>query len=136
MFFVRNSIPSIIKVIPYLATLYYLEIIYFLYKSFMIEDKFFSIIIILLSTIFLSGHLIFLAEKNRTSRIMHLLIIDCHLSYSIFFFIKIIIEKINFDVSLEMLLIFRVVMSALEIFQLYFLTSPKVRKKYQYSKYF
>jgi hypothetical protein len=120
----------LISAVPYMASLYYIEIIYAMFTLFMTAGKIPGIIIGFIFGVSLSVHIVFLYFRKNFSRIIQLVLLDLHAAYSGAFIINFIASGTAFNPATVMLFSFRFIMFIIEVPMIFYLSSEKVKKLY------
>ncbi|MCP4130247.1 MAG: hypothetical protein GY754_04630 [bacterium] len=128
------------SLIPYLATYYYLEIIYIMISLNFLFGKTFSAITGLILTLLLTIHIIFLYYRKKPNRVIHLFIIDIHIAMTAAFSINSLMHGFIGSNSPNLpgwayiidivILIIRAGIVVLELAILFHLTNEDVKKTY------
>ena len=121
---------NIPKLLPYISSLFYLEIMYLSLILFLIFGRSTAIVFVLVLTILYSFQIINLAKKSNIARKVQIVIFDIHLASGIVFLIcAIFIPDILGEYNTWYFL-FKVLSVSVEIPLLYFLTNDNVVRQY------
>lgn len=113
----------LLKYLPYVNLLYFLEIFYIMLLFFFVYGKIISIIIGLVLNIFLVYMIVSIYFRNKNFRFLQLIWIDLHIGFSIPFFIYKLISYQQSETLLSTLFILlRIVLFIFEITYFYLLT--------------
>jgi len=116
--------------VPYLATFYYIEIIYLMIFLNFLYGKIFAVTAGLLLTFFLTFHIIRLFNKKDINRKIQLYFMDIHFAYSLAYFFNRVfsgIELVRFDYYI---IAFRIITALIEITAVLILTDRIIKGEY------
>jgi hypothetical protein len=116
--------------VPYLATFYYVEIIYFMFFVNFLYGKFFSVAIGLLLSGFLTFHVIRLFNKKNINRKLQLYFMDFHFAYSLAFFLNKVFSGCNLTVIDHAIIYLRLFIALAEIMLVFVLTDRTIKNEY------
>jgi hypothetical protein len=122
-----NNTP---KILPYISSLFYLEIMYLSFILFLISGRSVAIVFVLILTIIYSLQIINLSKKNNIARKIQILIFDVHIASGIVFFICTIFMPNMFTGYSVWYFLFKIVSVLVEMPLLYFLTLDDVVRQY------
>jgi len=108
-------IKKSISFLPYLATFYYVEILYLMIFLNFIYGKTFSISIGILLTILLTIHIFSLFNKKNISRKIQLYLMDFHFAFSVAYFFNRIFTHSDFTGIDSIVTLFRLATALIEI---------------------
>ena len=118
------------KILPYISSLFYLEIMYLSFILFLVFGRSVAIGFVLILTIIYSLQIINLSKKNNIARKIQILIFDIHLASGIVFFICAIFMPNMFAGYSSWYFLFKIVSVLAELPLLYFLTLDDVGGQY------
>ena len=118
------------KFLPYVSSLFYLEIMYLSFILFLIFGRSSAIVFVLVLTTVYSLQIINLAKKSNIARKIQIVIFDIHLASGIVFFICTIFMPDMLKGYTIWYFLFKTVSVSVEIPLLYFLTLDDVVKQY------
>ncbi|MCL2154473.1 MAG: hypothetical protein FWH53_02285 [Leptospirales bacterium] len=101
--------------LPYLATFYYVEIIYLMIFLNFIYGKTFAITICLFLTVLLTFHILSLFKKKSINRKIQLYLMDFHFAFSVAYFFNRIFTESDFTSMDSIITLFRLVTALIEI---------------------
>ena len=108
-------IKKSVSFLPYLATFYYVEILYLMIFLNFIYGKTFSISIGILLTILLTIHIFSLFNKKNISRKIQLYLMDFHFAFSVAYFFNRIFTHSDFTGIDSIVTLFRLATALIEI---------------------
>jgi len=118
------------KILPYLSSLFYLEIMYLSFILFLLFGRSAAIVFVLVLTVIYSLQIINLSKRNNTARKIQVLIFDVHLALGIVFFICAIFMPSMFIGYNTWYFVLKIIFVAVEIPLLFFLTLDDVACQY------
>jgi len=116
--------------VPYLATFYYVEIIYLMIFINFLYGKFFAVTAGLLLALFLTFHVIRLFNKRAINRKIQLYVMDIHFAYSLAYFFNRIFSGSDLTTVDSVVMAFRVVTAFIEITAVLILTDRIIKREY------
>jgi hypothetical protein len=120
--FIRNRIHQISA---YIATLYYMEIVFLMFGLLFLYGRAVSIIVGLLLTLLLTYHIIQLFFKNSLHRKLQLYLVDIHAAFAMGYLFYNAVQGIDRAPSALIILIARTLLLACELFLFYFLSGDE-----------
>ena len=118
------------KILPYLSSLFYLEIMYLSFILFLLFGRSVAIIFVLALTVVYSLQIINLSKRNNTARKIQVLIFDVHLALGIVFFICAIFMPSMFTGYNTWYFVLKIIFVIVEVPLLFFLTLDDVVGQY------
>jgi hypothetical protein len=112
--------------LPYLATFYYVEILYLMIFLNFIYGKTFAITICLFLTVLLTFHILSLFKKKSISRKVQLYLMDLHFAFSVAYFFNRIFTESDFTGIDSIVTVFRLVTALIEIITIFFFFFNKI----------
>ena len=119
-------IKKSLSFIPYLATFYYVEIIYLMIFLNFIYGKSLSITIGILLTVLLTIHIFSLFNKKSTSRKIQLYLMDFHFAFSVAYFFNRIFTESDFTSIDSIITLFRLLTALIELITIFTLTDTGI----------
>ncbi len=119
------------ELIPYIATLYYFEIIYFMFMANFIFGKIAATLSGFALGIFLSCHIVALFNMKNLNRKVQLFLMDVHFAYSAGFILSRIFSDMNLSGIDIAVTAFRVGIAILELPMIIILTDEFIIKRYR-----
>lgn len=116
--------------IPYLATFYYVEIIYLMIFINFLYGKIFAVTAGLLLTIFLTFHVIRLFYKKDIHRKIQLYLMDIHFAWSFAYVFNRFFSRVDISAVDSVVIAFRLVTAFVEVFAVLILTDRIIRNEY------
>jgi hypothetical protein len=111
--------------LPYLATFYYVEILYLMIFLNFIYGKPFSITVGILLTVLLTIHIFSLFNKKTISRKIQLYLMDFHFAFSVAYFFNRIFTHSDFTGIDSIVTLFRLVTAMIEITTIFAISDNK-----------
>ena len=108
--------------LPYIATFYYVEIIYLMIFLNFIYGKTFAVSICIFLTILLTFHIFSLFNKKRINRKIQLYLMDFHFAFSVAYFFNRIFTESDLTSIDSIVMLFRLVTALMEIIIIFALT--------------
>ena len=132
----QASISDIIKtrihqISAYIATLYYLEIVFLMFGLLFLYGKAVSIAAGVALTLLLTYHIIQLVFRNRLHRKLQLYLIDIHASFAAGYLFYNIIQGIDTAPAALAILIARTLLLACELALLYYLSGDEAAASFR-----
>ena len=118
------------RFIPYLATYYYLEIIYLMIFLNILYGKFFAVTSGLLLTFFLTFHIFRLFNKKDINRKIQLYFMDFHIAYSLAFFFNRFFSGNDFTAFDLTVTVLRLITGFMELAAVLILTDRIIKNGY------
>ncbi len=115
---------------PYFATLYFVEIIYFMYLLLFVYGRFTAVIAGFTAAALLTLHIIGLYRLMNINRTIQLIIMELHFAYSVSFFVNRIFVSGTMAEGDTVMMILRIFTTAVELPLILVLTDPAGIKKY------
>ena len=119
-------IKKAIYFLPYLATFYYVEILYLMIFLNFIYGKTFSITLGILLTALLTIHIFSLFNKKSISMKIQLYLMDFHFAFSVAYFFNRIFTHSDFTSMDSIITLFRLVTALIEIITIFAITDSKI----------
>lgn len=116
--------------VPYLATFYYAEILYFMFFINFLYGKVFSVVTGISLSLLLTFHVIKLFNKKNFNRKLQLYLMDFHCAYSSAYFINMIFSGHTLNFMDYTIIYFRVFTALIEITLVIVLTDRIVKSGY------
>ncbi len=116
--------------VPYLATFYYIEIIYLMIFANFLYGKIFAVAAGLLTTFFLTFHIIRLFNKKDINRKIQLYFMDIHFAYSLAYFFNRVFSSSDLTSVDAVVISFRFIIALIEITSVLILTDRIIRSEY------
>lgn len=118
------------RFVPYLATFYYVEIIYLMIFLNFIYGKVIAVSAGLLLTFFLTFHVLRLFYKKDINRKIQLYFMDIHIAYSAAYFVNMIVLSGDYLQAGSFLAFFRIITACIETVSVIILTDTVIRREY------
>ncbi len=118
-------------VTPYIALLYYIEVVYLVFILLILFGKTVSVIAGMIMSILLAYHIISLNYFKDRNRKIQLFLMDIHFAYSLAFIINLVMHDISIHTYDIPLLTVRSVLIAFEIPLIYYLSDIKISSQYK-----
>ena len=119
-------IKRALSFLPYLATFYYVEILYLMIFLNFIYGKTFSITIGMLLTVLLTIHIFSLFNKRPISRKIQLYLMDFHFAFSVAYFFNRIFTHSDFTSIDSIITLFRLATAIIEIIAIFAITDKRI----------
>jgi len=119
-------IKKSLSFLPYLATFYYVEILYLMIFLNFIYGKTFSVTIGMLLTVLLSIHIFSLFNKKSINRKIQLYLMDFHFAFSVAYFFNRIFTDSDFTSIDSIITLFRLLTALIEIITIFAITDNKI----------
>jgi hypothetical protein len=116
--------------IPYLATFYYIEIIYLMIFLNFLYGKVYAVTAGLLLTFFLTFHVFRLFNKKDINRKIQLYFMDIHFAYSLAYFFNRVFSGNDFTTVDTVVTVFRLITAFAEIAAVIILTDRIIKNQY------
>jgi hypothetical protein len=116
--------------IPYLATFYYIEIIYLMIFLNFLYGKVYAVTAGLLLTFFLTFHVFRLFNKKDINRKIQLYFMDIHFAYSLAYFFNRMFSGNDFTTVDTVVTVFRLITAFIEIAAVLILTDRIIKNQY------
>jgi hypothetical protein len=116
--------------VPYLATFYYVEIIYLMIFLNFLYGKIFAVTACLLLAFSLTIHIFRLFNKKDINRKIQLYLMDIHFAYSLAYFFNRMFAGIDISGVDAAVTAFRLITACLEITAMLILTDKIIRSEY------
>jgi hypothetical protein len=116
--------------IPYLATFYYIEIIYLMIFLNFLYGKVYAVTAGLLLTFFLTFHVFRLFNKKDINRKIQLYFMDIHFAYSLAYFFNRMFSGNDFTTVDTVVTVFRLITAFAEIAAVIILTDRIIKNQY------
>jgi len=116
--------------VPYLATFYYIEIIYLMIFLNFLYGKIFAVSIGLLLTFCLTFHVIRLFNKKDINRKIQLYCMDIHFAYSLAYFFNRVFSESEIGAVDYFVMAFRMIAACIEITAVLILTDRIIKSEY------
>ncbi len=119
------------KAIPYIATLYYIEIIYFMFVTSFLAGKVIAVLAGFLFAALLTYHVVALFNRRNLNRIIQLFLMDLHFAYSVAFIVSRFINDYKLSGGDITVSVYRVIVAVLELPMIIALTDELIISKYR-----
>jgi hypothetical protein len=116
--------------VPYLATFYYIEIIYLMIFLNFLYGKVYAVAAGLLTAFFLTFHIFRLFNKKNINRKIQLYFMDIHFAYSLAYLFNRLFSGNDFTTVDTAVTVFRLITAFLEIAALIILTDRIIKSGY------
>ncbi|HNX25056.1 MAG TPA: hypothetical protein PKG60_13495 [Spirochaetota bacterium] len=116
--------------VPYLATFYYIEIIYLMIFLNFLYGKIFAVSAGLLLTFLLTFHVIRLFNKKDINRKIQLYCMDVHFAYTLAYFFNRIFSENSIGTVDSVVMVFRLITACIEIAAVLILTDRIIKSEY------
>ena len=116
--------------VPYLATFYYIEIIYLMIFLNFLYGKVYAVTAGLLLTFFLTFHVLRLFNKKDINRKMQLYFMDIHFAFSLAYFFNRMFSGNDFTTVDTVVTLFRLITAFIEIAAVLILTDRIIKSEY------
>lgn len=116
--------------VPYLATFYYIEIIYLMIFLNFLYGKIFAVSTGLLLTFLLTFHVIRLFNKKDINRKIQLYCMDVHFAYTLAYFFNRIFSENSIGTVDSVVMAFRLITACIEIAAVLILTDRIIKSEY------
>lgn len=116
--------------VPYLATFYYIEIIYLMIFLNFLYGKIFAVSTGLLLTFLLTFHVIRLFNKKDINRKIQLYCMDVHFAYTLAYFFNRIFSENSIGTVDSVVMVFRLITACIEIAAVLILTDRIIKSEY------
>ena len=127
---IENLIKRADSAVPYVATLYYIEILYFMFFLNFLYGKTFSVVAGITLSFILTLHVIKLFNKKHFNRKLQLLIMDIHFAYSLAYFVNKLFAGYHLIFIDLTIIYFRFITALIEIFLIIVLTDDIIKNGY------
>ena len=117
--------------VPYLATFYYIEIIYLMIFLNFLYGKVYAVAAGLLLAFFLTFHIFGLFNKKDINRKIQLYFMDIHFAYSLAYFFNRMFSGNDFTTADTVVTLFRLITAFFEIAAVIILTDRIIRSEYR-----
>lgn len=119
------------KTIPYIATLYYIEIIYFMFVANFLAGKVLAVAGGFLFAVFLTYHVVALFNRRNLNRIIQLFLMDLHFAYSVAFIMSRFINDYKLSGGDITVSVYRGIVAVIELPMIIALTDELIISKYR-----
>lgn len=116
--------------VPYLATFYYIEIIYLMIFLNFLYGKFYAVTAGILLSFFLTFHVLRLFNKKDINRKMQLSFMDIHFAFSLAYFFNRMFSGNDFTTVDTVVTLFRLITAFIEIAAVIILTDKTIKSEY------
>ena len=116
--------------VPYLATFYYIEIIYLMIFLNFLYGKIYAVTAGILLSLFLTFHVIRLFNKKNINRKIQLYFMDIHFAYSLAYFFNRMFSGNDFTTVDTVVTVFRLITAFIEIAAVIILTDRVIKSEY------
>jgi len=116
--------------VPYLASFYYVEIIYLMIFINFLYGKFFAVTSGFILTFFLTVHVIRLFYKKDIHRKIQLYLMDIHFAWSLAYVFNRVFSRNDVTPVDSIVIAFRLVSACIEILAVLILTDRTIREEY------
>jgi len=116
--------------VPYLATFYYIEIIYLMIFMNFLYGKIYAVTAGILLSLFLTFHVIRLFNKKDINRKIQLYFMDIHFAYSLAYFFNRVFSGNDFTTVDTVVTLFRLITAFIEIAAVLILTDKIIKSEY------
>ncbi len=116
--------------VPYLATFYYIEIIYLMIFMNFLYGKVYAVAAGLFLTFFLTFHVFRLFNKKDINRKIQLYFMDIHFAYSLAYFFNRMFSGNDFTTVDTVVTVFRLITAFIEIAAVLILTDRIIKNQY------
>lgn len=119
------------RLIPYIATLYYLEIMYLMFIVNFIAGKIIAVGTGFALAILLSFHVVALFNRKNLNRKIQLFLMDLHFAYSAAFIVSRVVTGFTLSGGDIAVTVFRGITALIEIPMIIFLTDDLIIRRYR-----
>lgn len=116
--------------VPYLATFYYIEIIYLMIFLNFLYGKIYAVSAGILLSFFLTFHVIRLFNKKDINRKIQLYFMDIHFAYSLAYFFNRMFSGNDFTTVDTVVTVFRLITACIELAAVLILTDRIIKSEY------
>jgi hypothetical protein len=127
----KNIIKRADSAVPYIATLYYIEILYLMFFFNFLYGKYVSVVTGIFLSFMLTLHVIKLFHRKNLNRKIQLFIMDFHVAYSLAYLVNRLFSGHSLTCFDYTITTFRFTSASVELLMIYVLTDIIIQNEYR-----